>query len=32
MPTVPKYQGGQVNARGINARQNIRVTSDAFGG
>jgi hypothetical protein len=32
MPTVPKYEIGQVNARGINARQNISVTSDAFGG
>ena len=32
MPTVPKYEIGQVNARGINARQNISVTTDAFGG
>jgi len=26
MPTVPKYEIGQVSARGINARQNISVT------
>jgi len=32
MPTVPKYEIGQLQSRGINARQNIRVSSDAFGG
>ena len=32
MPTVPKYQTGQVTSRGINARQNINISDDAFGG
>jgi len=32
MPTVPKYEIGQLQSRGINARQNISVSSDAFGG
>lgn len=31
MPTVPKYEVGQVKSRGINARQNIRVNQDTFG-
>jgi len=31
MPTVPQYEIGQVQSRGINARQNIRVNQDTFG-
>jgi len=31
MPTVPEYQVGQTQSRGINARQSISAPADAFG-